>query len=92
MPRCRQMNALFILPMDAQKEGIEKIIDEYFYTTPVMCIYDDIISGIERVVIIKALEHSDGNQFAAAKMLGIHRNTLSSKIKKLKIDIWRFKK
>ncbi|MBN1527037.1 MAG: hypothetical protein JW919_05615 [Candidatus Omnitrophica bacterium] len=71
---------------------ISNIIDDYFYTAERERIYDYIINEIEKVVITKALERSCGNQVAAARMLGVHRNTLNSKIRKLNIDIGRFKK
>lgn len=51
-----------------------------------------IISDIERAAITKALEETCGNQVAASKILGLHRNTLRTKIRKFNIDVWRFKK
>ena len=51
------------------------------------------INLIESVELIeKALERSYGNQVMAAKMLGLNRNTLHTKIKKFYIDIRRFKR
>ncbi len=73
-------------------DTISDMINESFYTVATGHVYDAIISHIEKMVIIKALERSDGNQVEAAKILGLHRNTLSSKIKKLNIEVWRFKK
>lgn len=73
-------------------DNISDIINECFYVPDTGKIYNNIINNIDRIVIIKALERSRGNQIKAAKILGLHRNTLSAKIKKLNIDIWRFKK
>lgn len=67
-------------------------IDTYFYTVDAGRVYDSVINHIEMIVITKALERSYGNQVQAAKILGLHRNTLSSKIKKLNIDVGGFKK
>jgi DNA-binding protein Fis len=41
---------------------------------------------LEKELIEKALLHSNGNQLLAAKILGVNRNTLRAKIKKLGID------
>jgi len=68
------------------------MIDEYFFTATSSQVYDDIINDIEKRVIIKSLELSNGNQLAASKMLGVHRNTLKNKIKKYNIDVGGFKK
>ena len=54
-------------------------------------VYDKVISTTEKKLIEKALERSFGNQSIAAKLLGISRNTLRIKIKKLNIDISEFK-
>ena len=43
------------------------------------------------MIIEKILERSDGNQVMAARILGLNRNTLHKKIKKLNIDVQRFK-
>ena len=68
------------------------IIDKQFYSSARGRIYTDIINMIEKLVIEKALEQSEGNQLSASKKLGINRNTLHKKIKQLNIDVWRFKK
>ena len=54
-------------------------------------VYDKVISDTEKKLIEKALKRSFGNQSIAAKLLGISRNTLRIKIKKLKIDVSEFK-
>ena len=54
-------------------------------------IYHSVISDTERILIEKALKYTEGNQLNAARMLGINRNTLRSKIRKFKIDQARFK-
>jgi len=68
------------------------MIDEYFFTATSSQVYDDIINDIEKRVITKALDLSGGNQLAAARILGVHRNTLKNKIKKYRIDVGGFKK
>ena len=41
---------------------------------------EEAIEILERGMIQRALERSSGNQSAASKLLGIHRNTLQRKI------------
>ena len=55
-------------------------------------IYKDVIEVVERPLIEETLERTAGNQVRAAKMLGLNRNTIRSKIKKLGIDLskWKF--
>jgi two-component system, NtrC family, nitrogen regulation response regulator GlnG len=72
-------------------DDIAHIIDKHFYISDKGRIYADIISSIEKSVIIKALEQSSGNQLSAARLLGMNRNTLHKKIVQFSIDVWRFK-
>jgi DNA-binding protein Fis len=67
-------------------------LDKYFLDTNEGSIYEKVIDDIERILIEKALERSCGNQITAAKMLGLNRNTLHSKIKRLHIDPELFKR
>lgn len=73
-------------------DDIWGIIDNYFYSANSNQVFDYIISDIEKIVITKALERSCGNRLRAAKMLGLHRNTLNYKIKKYGIDVGEFKR
>ena len=66
-------------------------LEEYFRHAKNGEIYAEVIDNIEKILIEKALESSYGNKMAAAKMLGINRNTLHAKIKKLGIYAGRFK-
>lgn len=67
-------------------------IDEFFLTTTDGEVYERIIGYVDRIIIERALKDTSGNQISAAKFLGINRNTLHFKIRKLGIDIQRFKK
>ena len=49
-------------------------------------LFDEAIGEFEKRYIKRTLERADGNQCRAAKMLGIHRNTLSRKIGEYKLD------
>jgi len=66
-------------------------VNNFFVTIKKGEIYHAVIGDIERSLIEKALEYTSGNQITAAKLLGINRNTIRTKIKKLNINIDRFK-
>ncbi len=50
-------------------------------------LYNIVIKSAERILITEVLKYSDWNQMKAARALGIHRNTLRTKIKELGIEI-----
>lgn len=50
-------------------------------------LYDTVIPEVERSLIIMVMRETRGNQLQASRLLGINRNTLRSKIKKLKIKV-----
>jgi DNA-binding protein Fis len=54
-------------------------------------LYKSILENVEKPMIEHALERTEGNQLKAAKMLGMNRNTIRAKIKKLGIDLTRWK-
>jgi two-component system nitrogen regulation response regulator GlnG len=54
-------------------------------------IYRAVIESVEKPLIEMALKRTFGNKLKAAKILGINRNTLHAKIRKLKIDASRYK-
>jgi len=43
-------------------------------------IFDDLINRLEKEIVLKALQHTDNNRTRAAKLLGLSRPTLQSKI------------
>jgi two-component system nitrogen regulation response regulator GlnG len=54
-----------------------------------LSVYDDVIAKVDRRIIARALEQTGGSQSEAAKLLGISRTTLRSKIERLGIKIDR---
>ena len=54
-------------------------------------LYKSIIQAIEKPLLEGVLARTEGNQLKAARILGINRNTMRSKIKKLCIDAKRWK-
>ena len=55
-------------------------------------LYEKFINEFERPLILKTLEFCSGNQIKTAKILGINRNTLRARIKKLNIPLRHGKK
>ncbi len=54
-------------------------------------LYKSVLEAIEKPLLEQALERCEGNQLKAARILGINRNTMRAKIKKLGIDVSRWK-
>lgn len=54
-------------------------------------IHKAILEAIEKPLIEHTLEQTDGNQLKAARILGINRNTMRAKIKKLMINTELYK-
>lgn len=48
-------------------------------------LYDAVIEQVEKALIQKALKWAKGNQLKAARVLGVNRNTLRTKMRKLKV-------
>lgn len=48
-------------------------------------LHEAVVQQMERPLIHQALEWAEGNQLKAARVLGMHRNTLRKKIQKLRI-------
>ena len=67
-------------------------IEKLFFTGEQGSIYKSILETVERPLIEAALQRTDGNQLKAAQILGINRNTIRTKIKKLGINVIRCKK
>ena len=68
-----------------------KDINKIFLTIGRGKVYNKVIDDTEKLLITEALKRSFGNQSIAAKILGINRNTLRSKVRKLKIDCEKFR-
>jgi len=61
-------------------------LDDSLYKEKQGILYKYILEAVEKPLIEHALERTYGNQLKAAKILGINRNTVRAKIKKLGID------
>ena len=82
-------------PADADSfgESVKRHLDRYFAAhgegLPPDGLYDRVIEEIERPLIAMCLNATRGNQVRAARLLGIHRNTLRKKIGELQIPVVR---
>ncbi len=54
-------------------------------------LYRSIIEAVEKPLLEQALERTGGNQLKAARILGLNRNTLRAKIKRLEIKVEKWK-
>ncbi|GMV83220.1 MAG: sigma-54-dependent Fis family transcriptional regulator [Planctomycetota bacterium] len=64
-------------PRQAAEEDMEALIDRLLASGK-----DSLIEEMERLLIARALEKMNGNQVRTAKLLGITRNTLRSRLEK----------
>ena len=65
------------------KQVLEEIIDEMVAKG---IYWTEAVSQFEKLFIQRALDESNGNLIRAAETMGVHRNTLSKKIREHKID------
>ncbi|MBN1897638.1 MAG: sigma 54-interacting transcriptional regulator [Spirochaetes bacterium] len=67
------------------RDHLEQIILQEIKTAPIGEVYQTVIEKVEKHLIEYALIHSNNKQTTASEFLGLHRNTLRTKIKELKI-------
>ncbi len=68
-----------------------KDVERFFLEKDTKHLYKHILEIVEKPLIEMVLKSTKGNQKKAAVLLGINRNTLFAKIKKLKINVQKFK-
>lgn len=73
-------------------EQAVKELEDFFTSHNEKELYEFILAAVERPLIESVLNRTVGNQLKAAEILGINRNTLHSKIKKLGIEVRRWEK
>ena len=77
------------------KDLVNSVLDEFFrkldFNDLNIDLHEKIMFEIEKPMLKKTLEHFNGNQIKASKLLGINRNTLRSKINKYKINLKKSK-
>ncbi len=68
-----------------------KELEDHLYKEKRGVLYRAILDTVEKPLIEHMLERTEGNQLKAARVLGINRNTIRAKIKRLGIDVDRWK-
>ena len=76
--------------VDSLKEKVIQL-SKSFYDEKKGILHKSILEAVEKPLIEDVLERTEGNQLKAAKILGINRNTIRTKIKKLSIDVSKWK-
>jgi len=74
-----------------ERSDLIKAMDHAFRSLEEGCIYRNVITDIEKILIEKTLNTTGGNQILASRILGLNRNTLRAKIKKHHIVMEKFK-
>jgi len=75
-------------PEKSAENGWESFVRERI-SAGSQTIYDESLKRMEGEVLVRVLRHTNGNQLQAAKILGITRGSLRSKIRNLGITIHR---
>jgi nitrogen regulation protein NR(I) len=73
---------------EVKKKTFEDLLDSLFeelLKAPSLNKDLDLISFLEKEIILRALQKTNGNQIQAAKLLGINRNTLRSKMERYRL-------
>jgi two-component system nitrogen regulation response regulator GlnG len=76
----------------ASPAGLPEQLDQYIRNqigTNAPHLFDNLLAEVKTRLLRRALEHTDGNQVQAAKVLGITRSTLRNEIRNLGITIDR---
>ena len=78
---------------DSLGAAVERHLARYFAAhedgLPPEGLHERIVSEVERPLIAMCLSATHGNQIRAAKLLGLNRNTLRKKIRKLNVSVQR---
>ncbi|MGA7984652.1 MAG: helix-turn-helix domain-containing protein [Burkholderiales bacterium] len=69
---------------DAVKRALERYFKDMDGEKPTS-IHEMVLKNVEKPMIETVLRFAEGNQTLAAEMLGINRNTLRSKMQRLRI-------
>jgi two-component system nitrogen regulation response regulator GlnG len=70
------------------EESLEQLIEARI-TAGAEGLYAEAVHRLDRLLLTRVLQHTNGNQVQAAKMLGITRGSLRTKIRELGIRIDR---
>jgi two-component system nitrogen regulation response regulator GlnG len=85
-----------IVERDADRDQVsleEQVVsfEQSLYNSRKGVLYKSILDAVERPLLEDILRRTQGNQLKAARILGLNRNTIRAKIKKLGIDAKSYK-
>ncbi len=73
--------------MSAAQSKIKQVLEEIIDEMVAKGIYwPEAVSQFEKLFILRVLEESNGHLSRAAETMGVHRNTLSKKLREHRID------
>jgi two-component system nitrogen regulation response regulator GlnG len=75
--------------MDIKEKVLE--LEKELFDEKEGALYRSILQIVEKPLIENILERTYGNQIKAARILGLNRNTLRTKIKRLGINVEKWK-
>ncbi|CAO5677014.1 MAG: hypothetical protein NEHIOOID_00736 [Holosporales bacterium] len=81
------MSGMLIDIKKAVRKNLKNHIQILEGEKPAKCFFEDINEAFEKILIEEMLNLVDNNQKKAAEYLGIHRNTLSKKIRTFEIKV-----
>ena len=92
----KQGDTIKIAEKDSLKDLVslkDKIVEleDSLYNEKKGRLYKSILEVIEKPLLEYILERTEGNQLKAARILGLNRNTIRSKIKRLGINVDKWK-
>ncbi len=73
-------------------EDTVRQLEDFFVRSRERDLYKFALTTVEKPLVESVLNRTEGNQLKAANILGINRNTLRSKIKKLGIELEKWKR
>ncbi len=91
----RQDNGIKIVEEDAYasvalRDKLDELA-EVLFRSGEGAVYKNFIGIVEKPLLERVLQSCEGNQLKAARILGINRNTMRAKIRKLGIDVIRYR-
>lgn len=80
--------------MENDNQGLGAVVEKYlrrFYADAAEAaeqanVYDSVMAEVERRLIAVTLDVANGNRLKTARILGLNRNTLLKKMRKLNLD------
>jgi Fis family transcriptional regulator len=74
---------------DSLEQSVLRALDQYFADldgAKPHALHGMVMHAVERPLLQYAMRHTNGNQSAAAELLGINRNTLRKKLTEYRLD------